>query len=553
MNRHRTLLVLAVIAVMLAIGGAPGARADVLGPAYKGEVTASPNPRTFESTRLGEDIIRVVTVKNTTNGRAQVFPTYPASGPFTDAGFFDGDCQHEDRALVMAKGASCTLHIKFAPTEEGTARAEMTLAVRGSSSTPGSYALPAETRPVFSTELLKLKGTGEPMKSTYEPSTFSFGTVQAGETRYASVVVTNKTDNVFLQYDVVPSAGFTRVDRNEPGVADCQQDPPAAWSYVVPPRQRCVIWLSFRRVAPGSPNGTVTVKSYNAGSSPAFTYLPRSGPVVATKSLTVTAHVPEPTWTVTPGSLSYDDVSINGAYVKTVTVKNTSKVRLRFGAWTDFPQFAVLPGSTPGECLSGPPSAGQSRSVGPRGSCTIRVAFHSDVPGRFRGLLTVVDYFTDAPPGAVGDLEGLPYRQKTVDLSGRAPEPDIKVTPASVNFGRVDPNTEPTRTITVTNQEDFPLQFQLSIPGLNFYRLFVYAASDECQSDSPNPGWSLAVPPGGTCKLKIGFSPLTRGRKTAVAELDVWNAVNAPPGYSAPTGPVVAIKQIHLSGTGTGF
>lgn len=548
MSRCRTLLVLALVGAVTMLA-APYAVGDLGGsfdgPATRGSVALRPGSAAFGDVTVTDTVTMVLRIKNNTNGKAQVSGTFPTDGPFVEGGFDDGGCWNFGLSVVLAKGGSCTTRVRFTPTTEGRVERALVLEVRGSTGVVGHMESLSTSAPI-SRKNVTLSGTGVPPKSTFEPASFPFGTVPAGEFRVRIVEVRNNSPFP-LQYTVETPAGFSRyVPFNPANVPQCQTDVPAG-SRVIEPGRSCDVMVAFQRAEAGPWNGQVTVRSYRAPVDATGTW-PVSGPVLATKRLNASARVPRPTFEVSPDDLFFRPVALNGTYIRTVTLTNTSDIPVRFRAEThEAGPFTVLPGGNSPECFN---DSGQSRVVGPGQSCGFRVAFHSDVPGEFVAGVYVGNFFTDDPVGQFGDWQGNPgYFEKSVRVRAHVAAPDFKVAPASVAFGRVRTGSEPYKTVTVTNQSDRVLQFALAAPVGPFYRRHESQAG-YCQADILSPSQSLAVPPGGTCRLTVGFSPFVARRMTAVARLDVWVSTAYPNTYGAPAGPVVATKDIHLSGTG---
>jgi hypothetical protein len=153
-----------------------------------------------------------------------------------------------------------------------------------------------------------------------------------------------------------------------------------------------------------------------------------------------------------------------------------------------------------------------SASLAAGTSCTINVTFTPTTTGTRTGMLSVAD-----------NVQGSP---QTVSLSGTGVSPVVKLSPTSINFGKILVGTaSAVKTVTLANTGTGILVIRgISLVGTN--------ATDFSQTN--NCGASIA--PGAKCTIQVIFRPLAKGTRTA--SLSVQD--------NAPSSP----QSVSLSGTG---
>jgi hypothetical protein len=129
----------------------------------------------------------------------------------------------------------------------------------------------------------------------------------------------------------------------------------------------------------------------------------------------------------------------------------------------------------------------------PTGNCTVVVAFSPKSRGSKSAYITV-SY--NAPDAGTFD----------VPLRGVGLEPDISVTPASVEFGNIPVRSSASSVVTVSNQGTIDLVIgTLTLAGIDASEFSIQ--NDNCSGHALAPSYS--------CSVEIVFSPISTGSKSA--------------------------------------
>ncbi len=194
----------------------------------------------------------------------------------------------------------------------------------------------------------------------------------------------------------------------------------------------------------------------------------------------------------------------------------------------NFSSHAVLAEST---AISGP-NAGAfeinfsncgSTILQPGNNCNVNVQFNASVPGTFKASLEVQND---------GTVSAVVIPLEVVVLEG----PKAVITPANVEFGIVKVGTTASsKTVTIANAGDFPLQIQQLLVISGTPSLFPLS-NDGCSNQQ--------IAPGGECEVTVGFAPVKNGERNA----SIFVITNTPgpitiatlsgEGLTAPSGTV---------------
>jgi hypothetical protein len=287
---------------------------------------------------------KTLTVSNTGGSSATVnAPTLSGSGMvFSRQG---GSCPTSG-SMAIAAGSSCTITVRFAPTDTGTVTESLTVTAAGS--------VPVVNSPV----VLSGTGTTPTSAATVSPTSLSFGTWAKGATSTVQTVSIANTGNVTLTGGTfTTSAPFTRSG----GTCSPNLNVGAV----------CTVGIVFTPNAVGPLNGTLTVHYADAsvtGSSVALSGV--GGAIVA----------------VTPNALDL------GTQVTDIT--GTSKTLTVWNSTTD-PHTLHITVDQPFTRTGGNCGA----SLGAGLTCTIEVAFHPTEAGFASGSVTIG---SDADGGVSG-------------------------------------------------------------------------------------------------------------------------------------------------------
>jgi parallel beta-helix repeat protein len=193
--------------------------------------------------------------------------------------------------------------------------------------------------------------------------------------------------------------------------------------------------------------------------------------------------VPQPRANLSPASLDFGSQTGGTFTVASTTLTNTGNATLTVAG-------ASLTGSS---WFSVSADTCSAASLGPGASCSVSVRFYTGAPGSFAATLI----FTD---NAGSGSQSLP-------ITGTALVGRPQFSPASISFGsvRVGRHSTPLTEI-VTNVGNAPLHISaITVQGAN--------ASD--YAIVSNSCLGAAVPAGGTCTVRVVFSPRATGTRSA--------------------------------------
>jgi hypothetical protein len=239
----------------------------------------------------------------------------------------------------------------------------------------------------------------------------------------------------------------------------------------------CTVDVTFTPTAQGVRKGTLTV---NDSATPE----PLTIPVTGTGLVPTTA----PNVNFDTSGLVFDAQRIGTTSApQTVTLTNSGDADLRLSS-------VAVTGTNAGEFVKG--SSNCPLLIAPGASCTTDVTFKPSGAGLRSAALT----YTDNSGNTVGATQSVP-------LSGNGTEAVASINPASVTFPRtlVNGNATPVP-VTVTNTGSASLTVSdVAISGV--------AADQFGYTDRDCVG--VALQPGQSCTVNVGFSPTTAGTKSA--------------------------------------
>ncbi len=212
------------------------------------------------------------------------------------------------------------------------------------------------------------------------------------------------------------------------------------------------------------------------------------------------------TVSVSQTALSFGSEPLNSSSAaKTVTVTNTGVVPLSISG-ISLSSTSPQPFSQTNNCGS---------SVGVNNSCTINVVFDPSALGAASATLTIA---TGAYTAAT----------QTVALSGTGAAPTFMVSPSSLAFGVLPPNSASSpMPVTVTNT---------GAVALAISSITLSSTSPQPYSQSNNCGSTVAV--GSSCTINVTFDPAASGAANATLNIQAGGGAG--------------LQSVALSGTGTG-
>jgi hypothetical protein len=384
-----------------------------------------------------------------------------------------GDCTEN---LQLAVNAFCMMNVTFRPTALGAETGSVTV-----TTTAGNTVSP-----------LILAGAGiAPV--TIRPVIFNYGNVALGNAVSKSFTLKNfekQPLNISSLSGLGGDFSLDAANTNCPMLG-------GTVGGVVAAGASCVIAIKFAPTAKGAQSHTIYVND-NAWHSPQSFVVKGTGimpvrlsPVAAAFAVQTVGTTSAPkTFTVTnlqPAALNHIVVSITGDGASDYSYDSTCP---------------VSPASLP---------AGSA--------CNVQVSFRPTTSGTRRAFLTISDDAVTSPQVA------------TLTGSGRAP---VTVMPALLNFSANVGRTSTYRLLTIANKDTVnPLTIS-DVQVSGDFAMTGILQTGSCTAGSPTAPPPYTISPGGTCQIKVSFSPKVGG--ILGGQIQIYDG--------APTSPQVA----NLSG-----
>jgi len=343
-------------------------------------ITTVPASLTFAAQAAGTTSgAKSVTLTNT--GSASASLSISGSGDFAQTNTCNGS---------LGAGASCTVNVKFTPTNVGTITGAVTVNDAASNSP----------------QIVSLSGSGA-VPLTLSPTTLAFGSVAVGTTSPAKTVTVTNNEIATLNFTFAASGNYAAVGS---GATPCGTSLAAGAS--------CTMSVTFTPTANGSINGAVTV---------ADSTIVRQQEVTLSGTGAGGSAAP---LKFNPAALTFASQAFNTASpAQTVTITNTSASSVTISAIAGSGNYgAAGSGTTP--CKAGTVLASN-------GACTINVTFTPTYLGTIKGAITVSDNAT--------------VNQQILNVSGSAVLP-VTFSPVSLTFAAQSVGTTSVpQTVTLTN------------------------------------------------------------------------------------------------------
>jgi hypothetical protein len=381
-------------------------------------INAAPVKLTFGNAPWGTSWQKTVTLTN--NGRADALFT---SFTFTDVGASDYSQTNNCAPFVVPQG-TCIVTVTFTPKVLGSLLATLTIT---DNNTTGS-------------NVITLTGTGI-TSVTVKPTSLPFGTVVMGYNSTKTATLTNAGNALPVTIKLADTVNYSETD---------------TCGGVVPAMGSCVISVTFAPQSSGTLNTTLRVTDADPSS-------PQTVTITGTGVANIT------TLTLTPSSLSYNNVVWGLAISKTVKVQNTGTVDATIGAFT-------FSGAHDYTQTNNCPSA-----LMPNKTCTITVTFAPNTLGALNGSVSFAD----------NTREG----SSTITMTGTGVT-SVQLAPAKLSFGSVEEGYNSTKTTTLTNLGNaLPVTISLA-------DTVDYSETNTCGGE---------VPAKGSCVITVTFAPQSAG------------------------------------------
>ena len=410
-----------------------------------------------------------VTVSSTATMPLTLTSTGTAPVTVTTATLSGADFSESGAALPLTlnPNQSVTLQVQFAPSAPEAATGQLTIV--SNSSTNGMA-------------VVQLSGTGTAATSpqlTVSATTLAFGTVPVNTTATLPVTLTSSgTAPVTVNAATLGGAGFS--------------DSGAAFPVTLNPNQSVTLQVQFDPGAAGAAAGQLTINSNSSGGATTVVQLSGTGAVPTVPQLTIST-----------GSLSFGNVTVNTSATLPVTLTSTGTAAVTVNA-------AAVGGAGFSDSGSTFPV-----TLNPNQSVTLQVAFDPTTAGAATGQLVINSNSTTGATALV-QLNG---------TGTAAPSPKLLVSTTALAFGNVAVNSTATLSVTLSSAGTSPLTVTAAaLTGTGF-------------SDS-GATFPVTLNPNQSVTLQVAFDPTSAG--AASGQLTIAS--------NSSTGGMVAVQ---VSGTGT--
>jgi rhodanese-related sulfurtransferase len=401
-------------------------------------ISVSPAAKSFGNVTVGDtSAAQIFTVSNTGTADLNI-SAVTKTGDFS---ITSDSCS----GITVPSSGNCTVGVLFAPGTEG----DLTGTLSITSDDPDT--------PVLT---VALSGTGVAPTTpkpniSVTPATLAFGDVVVGDTSAPQTVTVKNTGTADLTVTGILLTG----DADDFSVKSTTCTDPT-----LTPGDSCSADIVFKPTTVGGKTGIAAISSNDPDT--AVVDVPLSGTGIPT---------PEPDISVSPASLTFGDVIIGNTSTKTVTVTNAGSAPLNVGTLD----------VTGGDFSTANDNCSDS-AVAVGDNCTVDVVFTPSAEGASTGKLSIP---SDDPDTSNVDV--------ALSGTGEAPQPDIKVSTRSVDFGSVTVGDSGSKVVTVKNDGTADLNIN-SVSSLND----PFSTTDGCTG---------TLAPSESCAVTISFAPLAAG------------------------------------------
>jgi hypothetical protein len=422
-------------------------------------LSVNPGSLSFGNVTVGSSAIQSVTLASTGAAPVKVTAAAISGTGFTVSG--------ASFPMTLSPKQALTLSVQFKPTTSGAATGKLTLSSDSSSN---------------STATISLTGTGAAATTstlTVSPASLSFGSVPVNSSATQSVILTaTGTAPVQVTAAAISGTGFTVSG--------------ASFPVTLNPKQSVTLAVQFKPTTSGAATGRLTINSNSSTNPTTAVALAGTGTTATT-----------PTLTVSPGSLSFGNVTVGSSATQSVILTSTGTAPVQVTA-------AAIGGT--GFTVSG---ASFPVTLNPKQSVTLAVQFKPTTSGAATGRLTINSNSSTNPTAAVA-LAG---------TGTTATTPTLTVSPASLSFGNVTVGSSVTQSVILTSTGTAPVQVNAAaISGTGFT---VSGAS-----------FPITLNPKQAVTLAVQFKPTTSGAATGRLTIN----------SNSSTSPTTVVT---LTGTGT--
>jgi len=322
-----------------------------------------------------------------------------------------------------------------------------------------------------------------PPTASLSASSLSFGTQNVGTTSAAKSVTVSNTGQANLVL------GATPVTISDPTDYTITANTTCTANLSIAPNGSCVVYVTLNPTTSGSLPAILTVSDNSGGTAGA----------TQTVSLSGTGQVPVGTASLSASSLTFaaQNVGTTSA-AQSVTLTNTGTGNLVLAATPE-----TLTGANPGDyAIASGTSCTAGLSIAPNGTCVVNVTFTPTGSGtRTANLL-----LTDNSGGTAGTTQTV-----TLTGTGQVPVGTASLSTSSLTFaGQNVGTTSAAQSVTLTNTGTGNLVLAttpVTLTGANPGD-YTIATGTTCTAN-------LSISPNGTCVVKVTFTPIASGTRTA--------------------------------------
>ncbi len=311
-----------------------------------------------------------------------------------------------------------------------------------------------------------LSGVGTQPQLSVSPTSLNFGTVAVGSTSTLSLTLINSSSSPVDSLAFTTTSGFSV--SSTCGITTLNAN------------SSCAVSVTFAPRAAGVTTGTLTLGSADPASPITLTL---SGAGVVAGAAT------QSQLTATPATLNFGNVAVGSSGTLALILSNPTAVPANGLLFTVPPGYAV--------------SSGCGTALNAYSTCPVVVSFAPSTAGLDAGTLTVQNSASTSPV--------------TVALTGTgtALQPQLRLTPASVNFGTVPIGSSSTMSLTLSNTSSTPVN-NVAITASSGFTI--------------GGGCSTTLNPNSSCPILITFTPTSTGAITGtltVASTDAASPITA--------------------------
>ncbi len=399
-------------------------------------------------------------LKNTSSGASLSVTSIAKSGTNTQYYTETNNC-----GSSLAAGASCTITVVFTPTVSGALNSAVTI-MDGVSA---------------GTQTLTLTGSGVlPVPTAkFAPTTLAFGSVSEGTSLTKTATLTNSSTDTLALLKIT-SLVLSGANSSEYSVThNCPLSPSTLAAGA-----SCTVTAVFSPV-----NLTATTVTYTATDN--------ASPATQVLTMTGTGKVVVPTVTLTPGTISFGNITEGTSSTMTSVLNNTSTNSF---ATLSITSVGAITGTDANEFTISHNCPLSPGTLAAGASCTFTATF-SPVN-------------TDSPTVTVKitDNETAGSRTLTLKGTGLKPVPTATLTPSSLTFPATTVGQSMTMTTTLTNTSTNTFATMTGITTTTSGAAAPdYVATHNCPA-------SLAA--GGTCTVTVVFTPSAKNTRAATLNVN---------------------------------